>query len=155
VKRNVKDRRQQELWFSRCLRCFLLSPALSQSHFLSSPTQVNPRETTIFSKTIPRNSTKPSGGRGQGRVLRDDTRKPKPLSIQEQMLADAQAAATAATATAATRAEGGGSVDIRNIVPASMRGQQGKEDEVKDLFELAQPTDNFQERKIQLINELD
>jgi hypothetical protein len=71
------------------------------------------------------------------------------------MLADAQAAATAATATAATRAEGGGSVDIRNIVPASMRGQQGKEDEVKDLFELAQPTDNFQERKIQLINELD
>jgi hypothetical protein len=94
-------------------------------------------------------------------VLRDDTKKPKPLSIHEQMLADAQSAASAAQTTSGGEAKqnGGISVDIRNIVPASMRGQQGKtnDEEVKDLFELdsSSKTGDFQERKLQLINELD
>lgn len=126
---------------------------------LRSHSQVNPRETTIFSKTIPRNSTKPSRVGGRGKVLRDDTKKPKPLSLQEQMLAEAQSAAAAAPAgaDATTSIQGNGvSVDIRNIVPASMRGQRKIDEEVKDLFELdSLKTTDFQERKIQLINELD
>lgn len=94
---------------------------------------------------------------GQGRVLRDDTKKPKKLSLQEQILAEAQSALSgeapaASSSTADPASSSGLAVDIRNIVPASRREKEGEE--VPDLLELEKKQD-FQQRKMQLIDELD
>jgi hypothetical protein len=120
--------------------------------------QVNPRETTIFSKILPRNGPKGRSS-GQGRVVRDETKKPKKLSLQEQMLAEAQSARSDGRTGTMSGSEtlevgGGAAVSIHNIVPVTSRAEDS---EVRDLFGLekvASPQEGS-ERKVRLIDELD
>jgi hypothetical protein len=74
--------------------------------------QENPKETTVFSKKL---GQKAVPTRAAGRVVRDTTKQPRKLSLQEQMLADAQAAA--AGGGAGESEQKSQAVDIRNIVP--------------------------------------
>ena len=112
--------------------------------------KVNPRETTIFSKTVPKASKSSSQQSNKGRVLRDETKKPKKLSLQEQMIAEAQTAQLNQQSQPSTQSNSL-VVDIHNIIPNKI-----EQNEVNNLFEIENNENNNTEmKKVSLIHELD
>jgi hypothetical protein len=89
--------------------------------------KVNKRETTIFHSANHANNGRESvkngtGAKKGGRVIRDETKQPKKLSLHEQMIAEAQLAASTASSPTNNMV-----VDVRNIVPK-------KSEETSDLL---------------------
>jgi hypothetical protein len=117
--------------------------------------KLNSRETTIFSKVDAQkklHDKTASKTRGSAAKQNTTIRKPKKLSMQEQMLADAAAAAGSGSSLLAG---GGGAntVDIRNIVPQKAAAVDAK-DSIHFDIEL-DTSENLSNTVNSLIHEID
>lgn len=118
--------------------------------------KLNTRETTIFSKVDDQkkiNDQTASKTRGTAVKKTTTIRKPKQLSVQEQMLADAAAAKAKASGLNMDSLVSSTTVDIRNIVP---RKQSKDNDPNAISFELdLNASENLLNKANSLIHEID